>query len=82
MRKWARQRPAPTLLIDADPAEGLTRGAVEQCLRWADDHQDIYGHIFAQDRTTILDAMNQAVSRLYATKTTGWRQRGSADAVA
>ena len=26
----------------------------------------IYGHLFAQDRALILDAMNQAVSRLYA----------------
>ena len=28
--------------------------------------KNIYGHLFAQDRTLILDAMNQAVSRLYA----------------
>jgi integrase len=28
--------------------------------------KNIYGHLFAQDRTSILDAMNQAVSRLYA----------------
>jgi integrase len=28
--------------------------------------KNIYGHLFAQDRTAILDAMNQAVSRLYA----------------
>jgi len=27
--------------------------------------KNIYGHLFAQDRTAILDAMNQAVSRLY-----------------
>jgi hypothetical protein len=27
--------------------------------------KNIYGHLFAQDRTSILDAMNQAVSRLY-----------------
>jgi integrase len=26
--------------------------------------KNIYGHLFAQDRTAILDAMNQAVSRL------------------
>jgi integrase len=28
--------------------------------------KNIYGHLFAQDRTAILDAINQAVSRLYA----------------
>jgi hypothetical protein len=28
--------------------------------------KNIYGHLFAQDRTAILDAMNQTVSRLYA----------------
>ncbi len=27
--------------------------------------KNIYGHLFAQDRTSILDAMNQAVSRLH-----------------
>jgi integrase len=28
--------------------------------------KNIYGHLFAWDRTAVLDAMNQAVSRLYA----------------
>jgi integrase len=28
--------------------------------------KNIHGHRFAQDRSSILDAMNQAVSRLYA----------------
>jgi hypothetical protein len=28
--------------------------------------KNIYGHLFAQDRASIMDAMNQAVSRLYA----------------
>jgi site-specific recombinase XerD len=28
--------------------------------------KNIYGHLFAQDRSSILAAMNQAVSRLYA----------------
>ena len=28
--------------------------------------KNIYGHLFAQDRASILDAMNQAVSRLHA----------------
>jgi hypothetical protein len=28
--------------------------------------KNIYGHLFAWDRTAILDAMNQAVSRLHA----------------
>jgi hypothetical protein len=27
--------------------------------------KNIYGHLFAQDRASILEAMNQAVSRLY-----------------
>jgi hypothetical protein len=30
---------------------------------------NIYGHLFVQDRASILDAMNQAVSRLYAYET-------------
>ena len=30
--------------------------------------KNIYGHLFAQDRALILEAMNQAVSRLYADK--------------
>ncbi len=29
-------------------------------------HANIYGHLFAQDRAAVLDAMNEAVSRLYA----------------
>jgi hypothetical protein len=28
--------------------------------------KNIYGHLFAWDRAAVLDAMNQAVSRLYA----------------
>ena len=28
--------------------------------------KNIYGHLFAQDRASVLGAMNQAVSRLYA----------------
>ncbi len=28
--------------------------------------KNMYGHLFAHDRTSILDAMNQAVSRLHA----------------
>jgi len=28
--------------------------------------KNIYGHLFAQDRTAILDALNRAVSRLHA----------------
>ena len=33
--EWADRRRAPTLLIDADPAVGLTRQMVDQCLDWA-----------------------------------------------
>lgn len=32
---WASTRESPTLLIDVDPAEGLTRAAVDQSLHWA-----------------------------------------------
>jgi hypothetical protein len=32
---WARQRGVPTLLIDIDPAEGLTRGVVATLADWA-----------------------------------------------
>lgn len=35
-RAWAGGRSAPTLLVGADPAEGLTRSAVDRCLRWAE----------------------------------------------
>jgi hypothetical protein len=34
-RAWARDRGVPTLLIDADPAVGLTRAAVDEALQWA-----------------------------------------------
>ena len=37
-RVWASQRPVPTLLIDIDPAEGLTRPVVDQSLQWAHRH--------------------------------------------
>ena len=33
---WAASRRVPTLLISIDPAEGLTRPAVDQALRWAE----------------------------------------------
>lgn len=33
---WAAKRAAPTLLISIDPADGLTRLAIERVLRWAD----------------------------------------------
>lgn len=35
MHDWAARRLAPTLLIDADPAVGLTRQMIDQCLGWA-----------------------------------------------
>jgi hypothetical protein len=34
-REWAERRGAPTLLVDVDPAEGLTRAAVDRSLSWA-----------------------------------------------
>jgi hypothetical protein len=52
----------------AEPVErtdellGLGTGK-QQC---RDDQEHIYGHLFAQDRASVLEAMNQAVSRLYA----------------
>ncbi|HEY3944872.1 MAG TPA: HAD domain-containing protein [Solirubrobacteraceae bacterium] len=33
---WASSRDTPTLLIDIDPAVGLTRAVVDQALQWAD----------------------------------------------
>jgi len=42
--------------------------------------KNIYGHLFAQDRTAILDALNQAVSRLHAYETGKPHTRGAADA--
>ena len=35
MRTWATTRPAPTLLIEVDPAAGLTRDLVDRLLAWA-----------------------------------------------
>lgn len=32
---WARARRAPTLLVDTDPARGLTQAEVDQLLDWA-----------------------------------------------
>jgi len=32
--------------------------------------KNIYGHLFAQDRASVLEAMNEAVSRLYAYEAT------------
>jgi hypothetical protein len=32
---WARERGVPTLLVDIDPAEGLTRRVAEQLAEWA-----------------------------------------------
>ena len=35
-RRWARDRPAPTLLIETDPAVGLSDDHVRELLTWAD----------------------------------------------
>ena len=44
--------------------------------------KNIYGHLFAQDRASILGAMNQAVSRLYAYEDQEPKVDGDEDAVA
>lgn len=36
--QWAARRRIPTLLIGADPAEGLHRPIIDRCLRWAENH--------------------------------------------
>lgn len=36
-RAWAEGRKAPTLLVDVDPAEGLTQAVVLRALAWAED---------------------------------------------
>ena len=36
-RRWARERTAPTLLVDAEPATGLSDEHVERLLAWADE---------------------------------------------
>lgn len=33
-RTWAQERTAPTLLVEVDPAVGLTRSAVDEPLEW------------------------------------------------
>jgi hypothetical protein len=42
--------------------------------------KNIYGHLFAQDQAAILDALNQAVSRLYVYESQDPRAPGGADA--
>jgi integrase len=44
--------------------------------------KNIYGHLFAQDRTIILETMNQAVTRLYAYEEDELGVSGGADAAA
>jgi hypothetical protein len=39
--------------------------------------KNIYGHLFAQDRASILVALNEAVSRLYAYEATGHQGEGA-----
>jgi hypothetical protein len=34
--QWGASRPVPTLLLSADPAEGLTRSHIDKALRWAE----------------------------------------------
>jgi Swiss Army Knife RNA repair-like protein len=34
-RAWARDRPAPTLLVETDPAVGITDGQVDRLISWA-----------------------------------------------
>ena len=36
-REWARRRPAPTLLVQTEPAVGITDADVDLLLRWADE---------------------------------------------
>lgn len=36
-RRWAVERPAPTLLVSVDPAVGWTRADVDQVLGWTAD---------------------------------------------
>jgi hypothetical protein len=36
-RQWAEDRDEPTLLVEVDPAVGLTRSAVDDLLAWASD---------------------------------------------
>jgi hypothetical protein len=54
---------------DMQAAHQMGHGKVETT-------KNIYGHLFAQDRASILDAMNQAVSRLYACEAS---ERGTGD---
>jgi integrase len=44
--------------------------------------KNIYGHLFAQDRASVLEAMNQAVSRLYAYESRESGSGGDEDAAA
>jgi hypothetical protein len=44
--------------------------------------KNIYGHLFTQDRASILTAMNQAVSRLYAYESCEPGTGGDEDAAA
>src|ERR1022692_4688524 len=44
--------------------------------------KNIYGHLFAQDRTAVLEAMNEAVSRLYVYEAPGPDNEGTEDQAA
>ena len=46
-RRWARERTAPTLLVDAEPATGLSDEHVERLLAWADEVAGDHGAVAA-----------------------------------
>jgi hypothetical protein len=70
--KRRRAGPAPS---DMQVAHQMGHSKIETT-------KNIYGHLFAQDRALILEAMNQAVSRLYAYENQEPGEGDGADAAA
>jgi len=66
MRDAADRAATPPGGTDMASRELIDNRQRQEGRRLPETTKNIYGHLFAQDRTLILDAMNQAVSRLYA----------------
>lgn len=56
---WVSNRDTPTLLIDVDPAEGLTRAAVDRSLQWADAITPVISDRLGISNTSARRAGNQ-----------------------
>ena len=55
-RRWAEERPAPTLLVPTDSAVGLDDEHVERLLEWADEATGRAGPADAPEDVEVMDA--------------------------